>query len=74
MNRGMSGLLEGMLPGVRATERGGDASLTEDIASMKLQPRDREELLQGAKAPTPESYKPFVRDYYNRLSETKPKQ
>jgi hypothetical protein len=41
---------------------------------MKLQPQDRAELLQGSKAPTPESYKPYVRDYYNRLTETKPKQ
>jgi hypothetical protein len=72
--KGMSGLADGSIP-ARATNRGeGETSLTEDLAAMKLQARDREELIQGAKAPTPESYKPFVRDYYNRLSETKPKQ
>jgi hypothetical protein len=70
--RGMQGLVDRWMPaGPSGTAK--DSSLTEDIASMKLQPRDREELIQGAKAPTPESYKPFVRDYYNRLSETKPK-
>jgi len=70
--RGMTGLVDRWLPaGPGGTAK--DSSLTEEIASMKLQPRDREELIQGAKAPTPESYKPFVRDYYNRLSETKPK-
>jgi hypothetical protein len=71
--RGINGLIDRWLPaGPAGNPR--DSSLTEDIASMKLQPRDREELIQGAKAPTPEIYKPFVRDYYNRLSETKPKQ
>lgn len=71
--QGLNGLVDRWLPAGPAGDPR-NSSLTEDIASMKLQPRDREELLQGAKAPTPESYKPFVRDYYNRLSETKPKQ
>ena len=72
--RGMTGLVDRIMPAFKQNRPGAETSLTEDIAAMKLQPRDREELLQGAKAPTPESYKPYVRDYYNRLSETKPKQ
>jgi hypothetical protein len=71
--KGTNGLVDRWMPAGPAGDPS-HSSLTEDIASMKLQPRDREELIQGAKAPTPESYKPFVRDYYNRLSETKPKQ
>jgi hypothetical protein len=39
------------------------------LAGLKLLPRDREELIQGTKSQAPDSYKPFVRDYYNRLSE-----
>ena len=43
--------------------------LDDALAGLKLLPRDREELIQGTKSQAPESYKPFVRDYYNRLSE-----
>jgi hypothetical protein len=57
----------------KTSASGEDPSLEAGLAKMKLQPKDREQLIQGAKAPTPESYQPFVRDYYNRLTETKGK-
>jgi hypothetical protein len=47
--------------------------LANNLAGLNLLPRDREELLQGAAKKPPPSYSGFVRDYYNRLSEVKPK-
>ena len=40
-------------------------------ALMKLQPRLREELLQGMKEQGPEGYDGFIKDYFKRLTETK---
>jgi hypothetical protein len=41
-------------------------------ALMKLQPRLREELLQGMREQGPEGYAPFIQDYFRRLTEAKP--
>lgn len=39
---------------------------------MKMQPRLREELLQGMREEGPEGYRQFIQDYYKRLTEAKP--
>ena len=35
---------------------------------MKMQPREREDLLQGLKEEGPEGYREFIRDYFRRLT------
>ena len=35
---------------------------------MKMQPREREDLLQGLKEEGPEGYREFIRDYFKRLT------
>ena len=36
---------------------------------LKMQPRLREELLQGMREQGPEGYQQFIRDYFQRLTE-----
>ena len=38
---------------------------------MKLQPRVREELLQGMREQGPEGYRKFIQDYFQRLTKVK---
>ena len=36
---------------------------------LKMQPRVREEILQGMREQGPEGYRPFIREYFQRLTE-----
>lgn len=38
---------------------------------LKMQPRMREELLQGMREQGPEGYRKFIQDYFKRLTEVK---
>ena len=38
---------------------------------MKMQPRVREELLQGMREQGPDGYREFIRDYFKRLTTVK---
>jgi len=38
---------------------------------MKMQPKLREELLQGMREEGPEGYRKFIQDYFKRLTEVK---
>jgi hypothetical protein len=40
---------------------------------MKMQPREREDLLQGLKEEGPEGYREFIRDYFRRLTKVQAK-
>jgi hypothetical protein len=40
-------------------------------ALLRLQPKQREEILQGMQEEGPEGYRQFIRDYFQRLSRTK---
>ena len=40
-------------------------------AIMKLQPKLREELLQGLREEGPEGYRTFIRDYFGKLTKVK---
>ncbi len=40
---------------------------------MKMQPREREDLLQGLKEEGPEGYRDFIRDYFRRLTKVQAK-
>jgi hypothetical protein len=40
---------------------------------MKMQPKEREELLQGLREEGPEAYRGFIRDYFKKLSRARTK-
>ena len=46
----------------------GDFDLKSRTVIMKMQPREREELLQGLREEGPEGYRKFIRDYFRRLT------
>jgi len=46
----------------------GDFDLKARTVIMKMQPREREELLQGLREEGPEGYRKFIRDYFHRLT------
>ena len=45
-----------------------DFDLNARTVIMKMQPREREDLLQGLKEEGPEGYRAFIRDYFRRLT------
>ncbi len=45
-----------------------DFDLNARTVIMKMQPREREDLLQGLKEDGPEGYRKFIRDYFRRLT------
>jgi hypothetical protein len=45
-----------------------DLDLATRTIIMKMQPREREELLQGLREDGPEGYREFIRDYFQRLT------
>ncbi|MBC8356285.1 MAG: hypothetical protein H8E66_30265 [Planctomycetes bacterium] len=45
-----------------------DFDLSARTVIMKMQPREREDLLQGLKEEGPEGYRKFIRDYFRRLT------
>jgi len=45
-----------------------DFDLNARTVIMKMQPREREDLLQGLKEEGPEGYREFIRDYFRRLT------
>ena len=45
-----------------------DFDLNARTVIMKMQPREREDLLQGLKEEGPEGYRKFIRDYFRRLT------
>ncbi len=45
-----------------------DIDLATRTVIMKMQPREREELLQGLREDGPEGYREFIRDYFRRLT------
>ena len=48
-----------------------DLDLNARTVIMKMQPRVREELLQGLREEGPEGYRRFIRDYFRRLTKVK---
>lgn len=46
-----------------------DFDLNARVVIMKMQPKAREELLQGLREEGPEGYRQFIRDYFRRLTE-----
>ena len=66
----------GNLQGAPRVGGGGEADLSSlDPATrsviMKMQPKLREELLQGMREEGPEGYRKFIQDYFRRLSKEK---
>ena len=51
----------------------GDFDLKARTVIMKMQPREREELLQGLREEGPEGYRKFIRDYFHRLTKVQTK-
>jgi hypothetical protein len=67
---------EGNLVGGNPTGQPLDVELGHlDLAArsviLKMQPKLREELLQGMREEGPEGYRPFIQDYFKRLTEVK---
>lgn len=50
-----------------------DFDLNARTVIMKMQPREREDLLQGLKEDGPEGYRKFIRDYFRRLTKVQAK-
>lgn len=50
-----------------------DFDLDARTVIMKMQPREREDLLQGLKEEGPEGYRNFIRDYFRRLTKVQAK-
>jgi len=46
-----------------------DLDLNSRVLIMKMQPKVREELLQGLRGEGPEGYRQFIKDYFRRLTE-----
>jgi hypothetical protein len=46
-----------------------DFDLNNRVMIMKMQPKEREELLQGLREEGPEGYRQFIKDYFRRLTE-----
>ena len=46
-----------------------DLDVNTRVVIMKMQPKEREELLQGLREEGPEGYRRFIKDYFRRLSE-----
>ena len=51
----------------------GDFDLKARTVIMKMQPREREELLLGLREEGPEGYRKFIRDYFHRLTKVQTK-
>ena len=45
-----------------------DFDLNARAVIMKMQPREREDLIQGLKEDGPEGYRHFIRDYFRKLT------
>ena len=50
-----------------------DRDIGEQTVILKMQPKMREELLQGLKKVGPKGYRKFIRDYFRRLTKVKKK-
>ena len=48
-----------------------DFDLNSRVMIMKMQPKEREELLQGLREEGPEGYRQFIKDYFRRLTEVR---
>jgi len=46
-----------------------DLDVNTRVVIMKMQPQEREELLQGLREEGPEGYRRFIKDYFRRLTE-----
>ncbi|MBP87069.1 MAG: hypothetical protein CMJ64_10195 [Planctomycetaceae bacterium] len=46
-----------------------DLDVNARVVIMRMQPREREELLQGLREEGPEGYRQFIKDYFRRLTE-----
>ena len=51
----------------------GDFDLKARTMIMKMQPREREELLLGLREEGPEGYRKFISDYFHRLTKVQTK-
>jgi hypothetical protein len=61
----------GMRPGQAGEAELGKLDLATRSVILKMQPKVREELLQGMQEEGPEGYRKFIQDYFKRLSKEK---
>ena len=55
----------------RAEIKLADTALDQKTVILKMQPKMREQLLQGLKKVGPKGYRKFIRDYFRRLTKVK---